>query len=153
MKRSGNYQTKARQSILEFFEKNDDKIITASDIYIYMEDSGNRINKTTIYRYLEQLKADGQLITYISEKGGKSGYHFVNSGKSCHEHLHLKCLQCGKVQHLDCDFMEELRNHISENHSFRLQCDNSILYGVCDSCSVKNAEKILTAVTTEGSVE
>ena len=49
-------------------------------------------------------------------------------------HLHLKCVKCGKIIHLECHFMEEISHHIEESHGFTLQCKNSILYGVCKEC-------------------
>jgi hypothetical protein len=49
--------------------------------------------------------------------------------------IHLKCIKCNKVIHLECGFMEELRTHLAESHHFILQCEGSVLYGICDECS------------------
>ena len=58
----------------------------------------------------------------------------VEPGRGCEQHLHLKCVKCGKIIHLECHFMEEISHHIEESHGFTLQCKNSILYGICKEC-------------------
>ena len=34
------------------------------------------------------------------------------------KHLHLKCVQCGRIYHLDCHFMDEVRAHLMAEHGF-----------------------------------
>ena len=89
------YTTKTRQIILEYLKRQQAVTVSVSDIEEYLKDEGIRINTTTVYRYLDKL---------------------------CTEHLHLKCIKCGKIVHLDCDFMDELREHLYQDHGFRLQC-------------------------------
>ena len=42
--------------------------------------------------------------------------------------------KCGKIIHLECEFMDEISEHILKDHGFKLQCKNSILYGMCSAC-------------------
>ena len=58
-------------------------------------------------------------------------------GHHCEEHLHLQCVKCGKIIHLECEFMDEISEHILKDHGFELQCKNSILYGMCSACQEK----------------
>lgn len=44
----------------------------------------------------------------------------------------------GKVVHLDCNFMDELKEHLFRNHGFRLQCSGDMLHGICKDCENKS---------------
>ena len=52
----------------------------------------------------------------------------------------LKCVRCGRIYHLDCHFMDEVRAHLMAEHGFTLQCEGSVLYGLCRSCAANEAE-------------
>ena len=54
--------------------------------------------------------------------------------QGCDAHLHLQCVSCGAVIHLNCSFMEEIADHISQEHDFSLQCRGSVIYGLCSKC-------------------
>lgn len=129
-----SYRTASRRKILEFLQSNSDRTVNAADIDTYLKESGSDVNLTTIYRYLDKLTKEGTLIRYASDKGGHAAYQYVEQGHGCDAHLHMKCVQCGRIIHLDCGFMKEIAEHIEQDHGFALQCKNSILYGVCRAC-------------------
>lgn len=134
MERKHEYQTKSRQMILNYLIMNKDRAVHVSDIISYMEKEKCTVNKTTVYRYLDKLAAEKMLMKYVADKGEKAGYQYVEQNSKCQEHLHLQCMSCGRVIHLDCDFMGEISNHILSEHGFKLCCKDSILYGLCDAC-------------------
>lgn len=132
---AGNgYVTASRRRILEFLKNNSNRTVTAADIDAYLRENNSEVNITTIYRYLDKLAGDGTVMKYAAEKGGKAVYQYAELGHRCEEHLHLKCVKCGCVVHLDCAFMDEIAAHMSKDHGFLLQCKNSILYGTCRNC-------------------
>ena len=131
------YETASRRRILDFLKSNESRAVTAADIADYLKESGSEVNITTIYRYLDKLAHEGTVMKYVSEKGGKAAYQYVERGHRCKEHLHLKCVCCGSIFHLECDFMNEISMHIREEHKFELQCQNSVLYGTCSRCREK----------------
>ncbi len=136
---AGNsYVTVSRKKILEFLKNNSDRTVTAADIDAYLKQSGGEVNITTIYRYLDKLVKDGSVLKYVAEKGSQTVYQYVEQGQQCERHLHLKCVRCGRIIHLDCTFMDEISNHILNDHGFVLQCRNSILYGTCRACAGKD---------------
>ena len=92
------------------------------------------MNITTIYRYLDKLAKEGTVMKYVAEKGSQAVYQYVEMGHHCEEHLHLKCVSCGCIIHLECAFMDEIAEHILKDHGFTLQCKNSIIYGLCREC-------------------
>ena len=73
-------------------------------------------------------------------------YQYVEMGHHCEEHLHLKCVSCGCIIHLECAFMQEISEHILEDHGFKLQCKNSIIYGLCRECREKTGTGNNTAI-------
>lgn len=122
---------------MEFLKTRQDKTVTVRDIAEHMRSINCPVNVTTIYRYLDKLEKDGNLMKYTGEKGDKAAYQYVERGHRCDEHLHLKCTECGSVIHLDCRFMNQIAEHIEKDHSFHLQCRNSVLYGLCGKCREK----------------
>lgn len=54
-------------------------------------------------------------------------------GHHCEEHLHLQCVKCGKIIHLECEFMDEISEHILKDHG--LNCSAKIQF--CMECAVR----------------
>lgn len=135
---AGNgYATASRKKILEYLKNNSSRTVTAADISLYLKEQDSEVNITTIYRYLDKLETDGTVMKYVAEKGSQAGYQYVELGHRCEEHLHLKCVVCGGISHLECAFMDEISEHILKDHGFVLQCRNSIIYGTCKACREK----------------
>lgn len=132
---AGNgYATVSRKKILDFLKQSSERTVTAGEIGAYLKEQDSEVNITTIYRYLDKLEREGTVMKYVAEKGSQAEYQYVESGHRCEEHLHLKCMECGRIIHLECAFMEEIAEHIRKDHGFWLQCKNSILYGTCWEC-------------------
>ena len=131
---NNGYNTAARSRILAILKENHDRTVNANDILKVLKDSGNDVNITTIYRYLDKLTESGEVMKYIAENGTRAVYQYVGESQHCEEHLHLQCIRCGAILHLNCDFMDEISEHVLEEHGFRIQCRNSIIYGLCHNC-------------------
>ena len=137
MARSTSYNTRTRQLILDYLTANRRHAVSAADIVAHLEAEGERTNPTTVYRYLDKLAVEQRIMKYVADKGQKAVFQYVDEGHHCREHLHLKCVGCGRIFHLECDFMDEVRRHLMEGHGFELQCEGSILYGRCRRCAAK----------------
>lgn len=135
--RSEGYKTKSKQAIIDYLKENVEKTVTVEDIKIYLNKEGNAVNITTIYRFLDKLEKENRLLKYVTDDGKKASYRYVEADSECHEHLHLQCSCCGKIVHLNCEYMDGIIEHISKNHNFDLTCDNSVLYGKCKECQEK----------------
>lgn len=134
-----NYRTKSRERILLFFKNHKEQMVSAAEIHDYLQEKDNKVNLATIYRNLDKMTEDGVLIKYKDSQEDKAVYQYVGDHDKCHEHLHLQCVKCGKVMHLECGFMNEIMEHLLLQHQFTLQCTKSILYGICESCRDDNA--------------
>lgn len=134
---NNGYNTAARSRILGFLKENKDRTVNANDILNRLNDQGNDVNITTIYRYLDKLTESGEVMKYTAENGTRAVFQYVGEKQHCEEHLHLQCVRCGAILHLDCGFMDEISEHVMNEHGFRIQCRNSIIYGECSRCLEK----------------
>lgn len=142
MPRKTNYATKKRQVILDILKDNNEKDFSVKEIEGCLKQTDIDINVTTIYRYLDRLAESGQLLKHSTENGKNFTYQYIAPEKKCDSHLHMKCSICGRIYHLECEFMNELKKHIYKHHAFTLECKTSMLYGICDECQKRqNMEK------------
>ena len=139
MKERKSYTTKNRLVILDYLKVNCSTTISAADTKKHFEEKEISVNTTTIYRFLDKLCAENIIIKYSDVNSDKAVYQYAGEQGNCREHLHLKCIKCGKVMHLDCGFMDELRKHIMAEHHFQLQCSGDLLHGLCEECT-KNSD-------------
>ena len=49
---------------------------------------------------------------------------------------------------MECHFMEEITKHLYEHHRFSLECSGSVLMGLCENCSRKADQKMITEDNT-----
>lgn len=128
------YNTQSRIRILDYLKENKDRTVDVNDIRQALDCD---VNITTVYRYLDKLTSDGTVMKYVAENGTRAVYQYVDRMRHCGDHLHMQCTKCGAIIHLDCDFMDELAEHILKEHGFHIQCRNSIIYGLCEKCATE----------------
>ena len=96
MKERKPYTTKNRSEILDYLKKNCSSTISAADIKKHLEEKEISVNTTTIYRFLDKLCAENIIIKYSDVNSDKAVYQYAGEQGNCREHLHLKCIKCGK---------------------------------------------------------
>ena len=128
----GEYSTKQRDAILSLLRENNAHV-TASDIILHLREQGYQVSTATVYRALEKFEKDGLVKKMIIGEGVSACYQFAK-GEGCHEHFHLKCIKCGKLIHLSCEFMHDMEEHIFSDHGFTVSSGRTIIYGICSSC-------------------
>ncbi|HBH94299.1 MAG TPA: transcriptional repressor [Ruminococcaceae bacterium] len=129
------YKTRQRSQILNCLIENSSKHLTADEISVILKEKNCEVGKTTVYRSLEKLIKEGSVRKYICEEGRSACFQYVDGNKNCHQHFHLKCIECGKLMHLECDYLSDLEKHIFEHHKFIVDNTKTVLYGVCEECS------------------
>lgn len=134
MSRTDGYATKKRSYILKYFEENVNRDVCVADIELFLRENNEQTNVTTIYRYLEKLVDQGIVLKTLHGKKEQATFQYIAGKKECHNHLHLKCQECGRIIHLDCGFMSTFKEHVVNGHGFYLDCSNSYLAGVCNQC-------------------
>jgi Fur family ferric uptake transcriptional regulator len=135
-----NYKTKQKSLIYECVVETEGKHFTAEDIVEMLDSRGSHVGKTTVYRQLDRMLAEGEIRKYML--GDKIGACYQYTGKKVCEHFHLKCIECGKLIHADCAFLEKLKEHISEEHDFFIDGSRTVFYGTCRECRKKGLGKV-----------
>lgn len=131
-----SYNTKQRDEIVEFFGRHRGDCFTAKDIIKSGEIS---VGEATVYRTLSKLANQGVLKRYTGDGAGAS--YQLNEGESCNSHFHLKCESCGRLIHMDCGFMADMKKHIESSHDFTVDIGKTVIYGLCGECGSKGKEE------------
>ena len=123
-----SYNTKQRSAVLGFYEKHSGEQYTIDELITGLGDSAP--GKSTVYRLVGRLEEEGALRRFTREGTSKAVYQLAGA-KCCSEHLHIKCLDCGLLIHLDHDAQDEL----TKSTGFVIDDGLSMLYGVCADCA------------------
>ena len=110
------YKTKQMAELISYLKKEEGRHVTVSEISDYFTEKGISVGTTTIYRNLEKMVEEGIVAKYTVD--GTSS----------------KCEKCGKLIHLQCDEVENLRKHMMEHHSFEMNPVRTVFYGICSDC-------------------
>ena len=133
---NGTYNTKQKSLIENFLKDNLDSQFTCEQIADSLKEMNTPVGKTTVYRCVEKLSSEG-VIRKITGGASKSAYfQYIDKSMNCEGHMHLKCLKCGEFIHLGCDFLNNVSEHIQQHHNFKIDNSKTVLYGLCEKCSV-----------------
>ncbi len=135
MRNPDGYKTRQRAATENILKENSNIHMTVDDIVLKLNENGENVGRTTVYRTLEKLVNEGKVRKYTAENESACFQYLSDTGH-CHEHFHLKCTGCGELLHLDCRQVAELANHISCEHGFSLDTGRTVLYGRCAKCGV-----------------
>ena len=134
MARTNHYRTRQREAIMDYIISLDGAHVTAAQVAEHFEKEKIPVGRTTIYRHLEQLTISGKLRKYVTDGISGACYQHVEQRDDCRIHLHLKCEECGKLQHLECGMLSEIQQHVLDEHDFKVNAMKTVLYGQCDNC-------------------
>lgn len=127
------YQTEGRRQLVDFFEANPDCQFTVEELCLQLNGDSAR-GRSSLYRRLGELCREDVLRMFRNEDEKCNVYQYVGSSCDCKEHFHAKCVRCGKIEHLHCGDSSEFAKHLMDGHGFRIDCSQSVLYGVCARC-------------------
>ena len=126
------YTTRQGRLVLDCFENNKGVHLTIEDICSYLKAQNTPVGTTTVYRQVQKLLSEGIITKYNVDK--ESGACYQYSGENCRMHFHLKCTECSKLIHAECDYIESLGNHIINHHGFAIDNSKTVFYGICRDC-------------------
>ena len=124
--------------VLECLKENSGVHLTAEEISSLLKRSEKTVSTATIYRQLEKLTTSGLIRKYISSPDEPACYQYHGGKSGCAHHFHLKCVECNKLIHVSCEYLEELEHHIVEHHGFKIDNTRTVLYGICEKCSERS---------------
>jgi len=128
--------TPQRKVILKAFVENKDEHLSAEDIYGIVKEQYPDIGLATVYRTLDLLAELGILLR-MNFGDGRFRYEFSNA--DVHQHHHLICMECGRVQEFADDLLEDLEKRVGEENGFRVVDHQVKFYGYCSECDRKKA--------------
>ena len=137
---SKKYKTQGKSKLEEFLCAHPDTHYTVDEVCVAV--NGSLSGKSSIYRNLSLLCERGYVRKFKDEGKNCSVYQYIGKKSSCSDHFHLKCIECGHLEHLECYMGDDLCRHIGEHHGFCVDSGRSILYGVCATCREGKKQKI-----------
>ena len=129
-----SYNTIGKRLVSDFLLKNADKQYTVDELYEALMLEGATIGKSSLYRLLEKLSGEGLVRKFKREDDTFTAFQFAGDRKDCELHLHLKCSECGRLVHLECNRSLSLIEHVCKEHGFFIDNKKSVLYGTCKDC-------------------
>ncbi len=102
---------------------------TADMIYEAVVQEYPRISKATVYRNLNQMAQQGQIMR-VQIPNSADRYDFRTKA-----HYHIKCTDCGRVFDVDVPYMEQLNELDLSSQGFLVQDHNIIFEGICPECA------------------
>jgi Fe2+ or Zn2+ uptake regulation protein len=88
-----------------------------------------KMNKTTVYRNLDTL-IDLKLLAEMKDSEGRAQYEL-----SMHSNqAHLKCVNCGAVQHMDEQMTAIISRQLTDRFGFTPNFTSYPIAGLCDVC-------------------
>jgi len=138
MSRKGNYMTSQKEELLHYMKDHAGEHLTAMDVYNGMKTTGAKIGLTTVYRNLDKLSAEGEVIKFIVDENAPACFVYGEEEEISSD-CHCRCLECGKLIHMHCHELERLSAHMREEHAFVIDPRRSVFYGLCSECFGKEA--------------
>ena len=128
------YNTEQKKLLIEFLEENHDSAYTIEEISNALKKRGASVGKSTVYRLMTKLVEEKRVTRQLAGGSRKAVYRVILDGH-CHNHLHLQCIQCGKVLHLDEKTSDELLDTVKKLNDFSVSEEDTVLLGKCATCS------------------
>ena len=125
------YMTKQRKLLLAYLSAHADETLLTGRIVEALDGEG--ISASAIYRNLAALEQEGKLKRSARPGSQELSYRYIGEQR-CQGHLHLSCLRCGKTVHMEETASDELAQRLAQSEGFRLDRNDTVLYGVCAEC-------------------
>ena len=128
---STHYCTDGKALLLAFLREHADSPCTIEEIAAALP-----TGKSTLYRLMTALVADGTVRRFVRGNSRQFTYQILGD-EHCHDHLHLKCVDCGRVVHLDHDITAFVERELLKRHHFTADERATMLFGRCEACAEK----------------
>lgn len=97
------------------------------------------IDRATVYRTIERLKKLGLIDELdLMHMNGEKHYYEV---KTRRDHVHLACLQCGRIDEFSNPLFEQLKSEITRQTGFEIEVTRLEVGGRCAACRGKNERR------------
>ena len=129
----GKRITQQRRILVDpVFERHDHFDAEELIINLATQPEGGKVSRPTVYRTLNEL-VDAGLLRRMTLSGRAVYEH--DYGYPQHDHLH--CTVCDQLIEFQSSDLQELRQAVAGEHSFRVTGHRLIITGVCADCGSK----------------
>lgn len=97
-----------------------------------------RIDRATVYRTLELLKKL-RLIDELDLMHLNGEKHYYEA-KTTVDHVHLACIQCGRIEEFASPLFEQIKTKISRATGFQIRVIRLEAGGQCRACAAQNRQ-------------
>ena len=126
------YHTAQKARLFSFLQQHADTAFTAEELCDALAGAG-AVGKSTVYRLLPQLVAEGQVKRFSGSGQRRALYQAVGCAH-CDAHLHLKCTVCGRILHLDESASDAVLRRVLQSSAFSVDERQTVLFGKCAAC-------------------
>lgn len=126
------YHTAQKARLFSFLQQHADTAFTAEELCDALAGAGE-VGKSTVYRLLPQLIAEGQVKRFSGSGRRRVLYQAVGC-THCDAHLHLKCTACGRIIHLDESASDAVLRRVLQSSAFAVDEKQTVLFGKCAAC-------------------
>lgn len=128
--------TSRREMVLRVLLENEDKHLSAEEVYNLVKSKAPDMGLATVYRTLE-LFHEFDIIHAIDFGDGRKRYELGAGLGQSHQHHHLICTHCGNIIEVNEDLLEELESRVARQHEFKITNHQLKIFGICKNCSEK----------------
>ena len=101
---------------------------TEEDIYNFIVKQHPNISKGTVYRNLNLLADQGEVLR-VPISDGADRYDFQTE-----RHYHVRCSRCGRVYDVDMPYQRNLLDAVTDTHGFIFTDCEIVFTGICPNC-------------------
>lgn len=124
LRKAGLKVTVPRIKILQMLETNNQRHLSAEDVYKNLLETGEDVGLATVYRVLTQFESAG-LVTRHNFDGGYAVFE-LNRGDDHHDHM--VCTESGRVVEFHNADIERIQQEIAAANGFELVGHSLVLY-------------------------
>ena len=123
MAERGRYRTKQQEIILDCLKKQKSRFLTVDQFMDCLRKEGVQVGQTTVYRVLERLAEDGEIMKLPMEDGSKIRYCYADKDE-LNKPGKLVCMRCGRFIPLECSKMADFLDHTVSLVSLKIRFDD-----------------------------
>ena len=120
--------TRQRRAVADLMEDLDG-FRSAQQIHALLEDRGDNVGLSTVYRTLQAL-ADADEVDALRSDDGETLYRRCSRG----HHHHLVCRDCGRTVEVEGPTVEKWADRVAEENGFVDISHTLEIFGTCGSC-------------------
>ncbi|MGJ9456881.1 Fur family transcriptional regulator [Oceanobacillus sp. CF4.6] len=124
--------TPQREATVRVLLEREEDHLSAEDVYLLVKERSPEIGLATVYRTLELL-SELKILDKINFGDGVSRYDLRKEGAK-HFHHHLVCIECGSVEEIVNDLLEDVEKIVQNDWGFEVKDHRLTFHGICKQC-------------------